>query len=204
MDANAKIVLAVDAYLIQNRPILNITGTGAEVENAMIAGKNSTSDFYKSGIPNYNIFNWKKKDFYDPIFQQSYLLWVTSLDGWRYQTAFLIEDDSGFSSRVLGKWMPRNTQIIAGDATIWSRDFSIANVKDIRYFFEGDEVSATGLTPGTIIENISSDGMTLQMSSPFTLTSTGVQLAAAEPLGLVGSKNDKTIPVTDYTKNLPY
>lgn len=74
MDANAKIVLAVDAYLIQNRPILNITGTGAEVENAMIAGKNSTSDFYKSGIPNYNIFNWKKKDFYDPIFQQSYLL----------------------------------------------------------------------------------------------------------------------------------
>lgn len=81
LDANAKIVSAVDSYLTENRSILTLTGTGSEVENTTITGKTSSSDFYKAGIPNYNIFNWKEADFYDPVFQQSYILGVTTTDG---------------------------------------------------------------------------------------------------------------------------
>ena len=204
LDSAVKLTSEISTFLTKDLDIMVLTGTWQEVSGLIIWGQIADGTFYKSGTPNYNVLRFRKREFKDPISENNYPLGVTSFVGGRYETAFILEGDSWYRARVSWNWNPRSTQLIDGKGFLGGNVFTLSNPVNVWFLQVYDTVSWTGIIVWTTITKVSKDGQDITLDNNFTQNNIGISLSLAEWSGLIASKENNSIPVTDLSIDYPY
>ena len=169
--------------------------TGSELSTGSIAGISlSSAASYSAGIPNYIAIDVKPSDFKDPN-DIDYKIGVTTKIGGKYELAASMEWADWKVAKIEGTYVARKDDLSIAVNIAWTNRAELNSVSDINKLKKWDFVNWV-----TII-SISGDGKNLVFnwdpgSSPLTLT--------GEVVGLIRSKTQTGVSVTDRGSNLPY
>lgn len=203
LDGISKIATAVDNGLISGTSILAYVADSVSRVTSASAGwvTLTAGTDYEAGNINASALNVNADQFKDPQGQQGYKLGATTKGGNRFQVAASLEEGANRKAAVKGTYTQRSdTANVDLTYSSGSTTVTLADVTDINFFKQGDTLATFGA-----ITNISSDGVTLTVTTGTTGTGSAANLAAAESTGLIGSVANLALPATDNsTANLPY
>jgi len=182
-----------------------VTGTGANVDSASIAGTWTTDSDYRAGIPNYLVLGVKSSDFQDPSKGDDYKLGLTFKKSGEYELAASIENGSGErETQIIGTYNPRTMEDVS--VTPSGTTKLVLVDADLNKFLKGDYIGtdAWGAWTGALITKVSADLTTLTVNADISGAAL-ISLIASETAGLIADKDTAASPVVNgSTTLLPY
>lgn len=190
---------AINVGSTSGTPLLAYASTTAnDLTTTSIAWTGTTSTDYKAGPADYSVLGIKQADFIDPLTNDSYVVWVTTKIGWKFEVASINEAGTTKTARVTWNYVKR-LAATAVTPTAWSGTTLVTiGDSDINKFKVSDTV--TDGTSTWTVTNISADGTKLTLD--FNSDGTALSLPTNEQDALVGTASG--VAITNNSTNLPY
>ncbi len=199
-----KIITIVESETISGITLLAFTSWWQEVWGASIWWTGAIIGInYKAGDILPSVLKIIAPDFEDPR-GDIYKIGVTTKNTWKYELSSIIVWNNQDIARVVWIYSPRIQKPILWIGKAWTKKFTLSLPEDTAKFYTQDVVTGTGVTSGTTIMMISSDGMRITLSNTLTVDITSLELAVDETQGLILWKNGGVTPVVEGGLITPY